>query len=196
MKVDNISRDYYITKMGTYFSCPDKLDAGETHVLVVGGGYGGMCCAASLKQLQIPFTLVDPKAFFHHTVGALRAAVQPGEILTIAVFFYKTTSFLCFKDYGNNVAIEFAKTFGENFIQGEVVDVDFSAKEAVIDEKVTSETRTVKFTYVVFATGSSGTTPCRTDSTTKAALLQEYRQMSEKVNPAHLTCTKRCSRLF
>ena len=34
--------------------------------------------AAELEKAGVSFTLVDPKEYFHHCVGALRAAVQPG----------------------------------------------------------------------------------------------------------------------
>ena len=44
----------------------------------MGGGYGGVCCAMELKKFGIPFVLVEPKAFFHHNIGALRAIVYPG----------------------------------------------------------------------------------------------------------------------
>lgn len=50
------------------------------HVVVIGGGYGGIKCALQLQKFGIPFTLVDPKEFFHHNVGALRSAVYPGKI--------------------------------------------------------------------------------------------------------------------
>ena len=47
------------------------------HVVIVGGGFGGIHCAAKLKELQVPFTLIDPKEYFYHNVGALRGLVQP-----------------------------------------------------------------------------------------------------------------------
>ncbi len=44
---------------------------------MVGGGYGGACCAAELQKSGVPFLVVDPKEFFYHNVAALRAAVYP-----------------------------------------------------------------------------------------------------------------------
>ena len=38
--------------------------------------------AAELEKAGVSFTLVDPKEYFHHCVGALRAAVQPGRVQT------------------------------------------------------------------------------------------------------------------
>jgi len=46
-------------------------------VLIVGGGYAGVQAAVALKKAGIGFILVDPKEYFHHCVGALRAAVCP-----------------------------------------------------------------------------------------------------------------------
>ena len=37
--------------------------------------------AAELLKVDVAFTLVDPKEYFHHCVGALRAAVNPGNFL-------------------------------------------------------------------------------------------------------------------
>ena len=37
--------------------------------------------AAELLKVGVAFTLVDPKEYFHHCVGALRAAVNPGNFL-------------------------------------------------------------------------------------------------------------------
>ena len=48
------------------------------HVVVVGGGYGGVQAAVSLKKAGVSFTIVDPKEYFHHCFAALRVAVNPG----------------------------------------------------------------------------------------------------------------------
>ena len=48
------------------------------HVVVVGGGFGGVAAAQQLKYKGIPFTLIDMRDAFHHNVAALRASVQSG----------------------------------------------------------------------------------------------------------------------
>ena len=48
------------------------------HVCIIGGGYAGMAAAVRLKELGIPFTLIDKKNFFYHCVGVLRGVVEPG----------------------------------------------------------------------------------------------------------------------
>ena len=50
------------------------------HVCIIGGGYAGMACAVRLKEIGIPFTLIDKKDFFYHCVGVLRGMVEPGTL--------------------------------------------------------------------------------------------------------------------
>ena len=38
-----------------------------------------MAAAARLKELGIPFTLIDKKEYFYHMVGVLRGLVEPGK---------------------------------------------------------------------------------------------------------------------
>lgn len=51
------------------------------HVVVVGGGFGGIAAAQQLKSQGLDFTLIDMRDAFHHNVAALRASVQPGATL-------------------------------------------------------------------------------------------------------------------
>ena len=48
------------------------------HVVVVGGGFGGVAAAQQLRSQALSFTLIDTRDAFHHNVAALRAAVRPG----------------------------------------------------------------------------------------------------------------------
>ncbi|MGH0125789.1 UNVERIFIED_CONTAM: hypothetical protein FKN15_051030 [Acipenser sinensis] len=48
----------------------------SVHVVIVGGGFGGIAAARQLKSQGVPFTLLDLKDAFHHNLGALRASVQ------------------------------------------------------------------------------------------------------------------------
>lgn len=49
------------------------------HVVVVGGGFGGIAAAQQLKSRGLSFTLIDMRDAFHHNVAALRASVLPGD---------------------------------------------------------------------------------------------------------------------
>lgn len=42
----------------------DELE--KKHVVIIGGGYGGMEAAAECLSLGIPFTLIDPKVTSEH----------------------------------------------------------------------------------------------------------------------------------
>lgn len=53
------------------------------HVVVVGGGFGGIAAAQHLKAGGLSFTLIDMRDAFHHNVAALRASIQPGTPLVI-----------------------------------------------------------------------------------------------------------------
>jgi len=78
-------------------------------VVVIGGGYGGMESAAECLRLGIPFTLIDPKEYFHHNLGALRAMVYH-------------------EQWMKQTVISFRETFGDKFVQGRVSNVDFENK--------------------------------------------------------------------
>ena len=51
----------------------------EKHVVIIGGGYGGIALASTLQKNQISFTLIDSKDCFHHNVASCRAGVFPGK---------------------------------------------------------------------------------------------------------------------
>lgn len=54
------------------------MDTKGVHVVIVGGGFGGIAAASRLQALDISFMLVDMKDSFHHNVAALRASVENG----------------------------------------------------------------------------------------------------------------------
>lgn len=55
-------------------------DFKDTHVLIVGGGYGGIAVAKKLKD-QCKVTLIDARDAFHHNMGAQRSSVETGTVL-------------------------------------------------------------------------------------------------------------------
>lgn len=54
----------------------------DIHVVIVGGGFGGIAAALQLQSRSLPFTLIDLKDSFHHNVAGLRASLQPGKATT------------------------------------------------------------------------------------------------------------------
>ena len=135
----------------------------DVHVVIVGGGYGGMCAAAELQKGGIPFTLIDPKEYFHHNVAALRSAVD--------------------LSYGSKSAIEFEPTFGGSFIRGTVDKILFEEKKVLL----VNGDKEISFTHLILATGSRGPFPCRPhhgQQGRKEELLEEYRKMSVEISKA------------
>ena len=140
--------------MGSSLS-KDQLN--KKHVVIVGGGYGGMELASELLKSGIPFTLIDPKEYFHHCVGALRCAVDPN-------FTQKTV-------------INFAKSFGDQFIQGKVIAVDFEeTKKVTLDNG-----KQIEFTDIVLAVGSQGPFPGRTFAASMSEVATQYQRLNEDI---------------
>ena len=54
-------------------------DLAKIHVVIIGGGYGGVQMAADLKKAGIKFTIIEKKEYLHHCFAALRAAVNSGK---------------------------------------------------------------------------------------------------------------------
>lgn len=139
-----------------------KNELEKKHVVIIGGGYGGMEAAAECLSLGIPFTLIDPKEFFHHNVGALRGLVYHDEWMKQTVIGYK-------------------KTFGDKFLQGKVSNVDFENKKVFLE----GSDKAIEYTDVIFAVGSDGPFPGRPQSTKMEAVIEEYRAVSKEIEKAN-----------
>ena len=57
-------------------------DFKDTHVIIVGGGYGGIGAAKKLKD-QCKVTLIDARDAFHHNMGAQRSSVETGAVFCV-----------------------------------------------------------------------------------------------------------------
>ena len=86
--------------------------------------------AAELLKIGVAFTLVDPKEYFHHCVGALRAAVNPGNFLDQHI---SSQSSHHYSEYTSKTAIPFREAFGDSFVQGSVVSLDLENHKAVLE---------------------------------------------------------------
>ncbi len=129
----------------------------------MGGGYGGCCCGVQLKKRGVPFVLVDPKEFFHHNIGAVRAAVFP--------------------QYCRRTAIPYVPTFGSSFVRGRVTSIDLDSRRATVEKAGEGAEVVVvpDFTHLVLATGSAGAFPARTEARTIPELEEESRRVAEEV---------------
>jgi len=135
----------------------EQLDG--VHVVIIGSGYGGLTVATELIKTGVKFTLIEPKEYFHHCVGALRAAVYPEEV--------------------KRTAIPLKEAFGDSFKQGRVVKLDVEKK------LVTLETgEEIKFSHCVISVGSLGPVPARSEAVTVQTLQNEADTFSQAVDEA------------
>ncbi|KAG8000413.1 Apoptosis-inducing factor 2 [Nibea albiflora] len=104
------------------------------HVVVVGGGFGGIAASQQLKSLRLDFTLIDMRDAFHHNVAALRASVQPG--------------------FAQRTFIPYAETFGGHFVQGRVKRVDTDRQVVVLEGG-----REIWYSHLILCTGTDGAFP-------------------------------------
>lgn len=111
----------------------------NVHVVIVGGGFGGIAAAQHLKHHGVPFMLIDILDAFHHNVAALRASVQtgmqqlPAKCNTAGLFGW-LDSFVCVPaGFAKQTFIPYKETFGLNFLQGRVKRIDTETQTVVLD---------------------------------------------------------------
>ncbi|XP_069394189.1 LOW QUALITY PROTEIN: ferroptosis suppressor protein 1 [Paralichthys olivaceus] len=130
------------------------------HVVVVGGGFGGVAAAQQLKSQALNFTLIDMRDAFHHNVASLRASVQPG--------------------FARRTFIPFADTFGDSFVQGRVERVDINRQTVVLQGG-----REVQFSHLILCTGTDGPFPGKfnTEASYQSSV-QTYEDFTKQVQAA------------
>ncbi|XP_033263468.1 ferroptosis suppressor protein 1 isoform X5 [Orcinus orca] len=137
-----------------------SMDVGAAHVVIVGGGFGGIAAASQLQVLNIPFVLVDMKDSFHHNVAALRASVESG--------------------FAKKTFISYLVTFKENFRQGLVVEIDLKNQTVLLEDG-----EALSFTYLILATGSTGLFPGKFNQVSSQQMaIQAYEDMVTQVQCA------------
>uniref|UniRef100_A0A665TX35 Ferroptosis suppressor protein 1 n=1 Tax=Echeneis naucrates TaxID=173247 RepID=A0A665TX35_ECHNA len=127
------------------------------HVVVVGGGFGGIAAAQQLQDWGLSFTLVDPKDAFHHNVAALRASVQPG--------------------FAQRTFIPYAETFGDSFVQGQVDRVDTRRQMVVLQGG-----REIQYSHLILCTGTSGPFPGKFPGNTVVSYQTAIKKYDDFVN--------------
>jgi len=145
--------------MGTGAST-SKEELDKQHVVIIGAGYGGVQVAVDLKKGGVPFTIVDPKEFFHHSVGALRAAVNP--------------------DFTKQIAIPLKEAFGDSFVQGEVRGLNIETKKVSVGDGLAD----LEYTHLVLAVGCAGSPPNKTEEVTVDGLQKEMEKVADNIGKA------------
>ncbi|KAM9061044.1 ferroptosis suppressor protein 1 isoform 2-T5 [Sarcophilus harrisii] len=137
-----------------------SVDA-SVHVVIVGGGFGGVAAASQLQAWGVPFTLVDMRDAFHHNVGALRASVESG--------------------FAKKTFISFGKTFQQNFRQDLVVGLDLENQKVLLREG-----EALSYSHLILATGSCGPFPGKfSQISSLQAAVGAYEAMVRQVTLIH-----------
>ncbi|XP_070771769.1 ferroptosis suppressor protein 1 [Enoplosus armatus] len=130
------------------------------HVVVVGGGFGGVAAAQQLKARGLGFTLIDMRDAFHHNVAALRASVQPG--------------------FAHRTFIPYAETFGDSFVQGRVERVDTHRQTVVLEGG-----REIQYSHLILCTGTDGAFPGKFNTVASVqSAIQAYEDFVKQVQAA------------
>ncbi|KAA0717707.1 Apoptosis-inducing factor 2 [Triplophysa tibetana] len=133
----------------------------NVHVVIVGGGFGGIAAAQNLKHHGVPFMLIDILDAFHHNVAALRASVQTG--------------------FAKQTFIPYKETFGLNFLQGRVKRIDTETQTVVLNNG-----KEVRYSHLILCTGTSGSFPGKHNSVdTYQSAIQKYEDFVNEIQGAN-----------
>ncbi|XP_077938101.1 ferroptosis suppressor protein 1 isoform X1 [Gasterosteus aculeatus] len=130
------------------------------HVVVVGGGFGGIAAAQHLKAGGLSFTLIDMRDAFHHNVAALRASIQPG--------------------FAQRTFIPYKETFRETFVQGRVQRIDTEKQTVVLEGG-----REIEYSHLILCTGTDGAFPGKFNTVASyQSAVQAYEDFVKQVQAA------------
>ncbi|XP_037660774.1 ferroptosis suppressor protein 1 isoform X2 [Choloepus didactylus] len=143
-----------------------SVDKGSVHVVIVGGGFGGITAASQLQAWNVPFLLVDMKDSFHHNVAALRASVE-------SVLHRDLHS----PGFARKTFISYSATFKDNFRQGLVVGIDLKNQKVLLQDG-----EALPFSHLILATGSNGPFPGKFNQvSSQQSAIQAYENMVKQV---------------
>lgn len=133
----------------------------NVHVVIVGGGFGGIAAAQHLKHQGVPFMLIDILDAFHHNIASLRASVQSG--------------------FAKKTFIPYKETFGLNFLQGRVIRIDTETQTAVLDNG-----KEVRYSHLILCTGMSGPFPGKHNAVENyQSAIQKYEDFLNEIQAAN-----------
>eukprot|EP00416_Gambierdiscus_australes_P017639 CAMPEP_0171057974 /NCGR_PEP_ID=MMETSP0766_2-20121228/2165_1 /TAXON_ID=439317 /ORGANISM="Gambierdiscus australes, Strain CAWD 149" /LENGTH=464 /DNA_ID=CAMNT_0011513183 /DNA_START=46 /DNA_END=1440 /DNA_ORIENTATION=+ len=108
----------------------------QRRVLVIGGGFSGLCVARDLRD-DFLVTVIDAKEFFEYTPGILRAYVHPKHFDALTFTLQPVLE---------------AK-MGCKYLWGEVMKLDGPGKTATIQPMFSNNTEDIDFDFCVIASG-------------------------------------------
>lgn len=121
--------------MGSGGSAPIHDDV---HVVIVGGGYGGITLALKLRSI-CKYTLIDPKDCFFHNIGALRACVE--------------------RNFADKIFVPYSSTFADSFVRGKVVNINKAGNSITLEDG-----KVISYTHLVLCTGTGSPFPGKVTS--------------------------------
>jgi len=108
----------------------------QRRVLVIGGGFAGLCAARDLRD-EFLVTVVDAKEFFEYTPGVLRAYVKPKHLDALTFTLHPVIeNRMCCK-----------------YLWGEVLELNAPDKLATIKPMFAAEKEVVDFDFCIIASG-------------------------------------------
>ncbi|XP_071950277.1 ferroptosis suppressor protein 1-like [Antedon mediterranea] len=129
----------------------------EKRVVIIGGGYGGLQTASSLKG-KCQVTLIDPKDGMHANTASPRACVETG--------------------FARKTFIPYAPVLGDSFKKGWVKDIKPDKKIVILEETLEE----IPYDYLVIATGTTGQFPTKIKRDTNIPdAIKEYEKLIEQI---------------
>ncbi|KAK5580843.1 hypothetical protein RB653_000867 [Dictyostelium firmibasis] len=138
---------------------PNKMTSEKKRVLVIGGGYGG-CEVAKQLDSKFEVTVVERKQTFFHSVGSVRAVVEP--------------------ELAKKIYISYDKLLKNGkFIFGTVIEISPTLVKLEDGQELT-------FDYLVIATGSNVLAPFKAplEKKTSSEILSYFQNFSQQIKQA------------
>lgn len=122
-------------------------------VVIVGAGYGGCALGFNLLKNGANFILIDSRDAMHNNLAACRAGAISG--------------------FANKTMVPYKPSFGDNFKQATVVDMDIQKKTVSL-----STGEEIAYDTLVISTGTSGPFPVKHDFNSYQEAIKHYEDLA------------------
>jgi len=146
-------------------------------IIIVGGGPAGVDASTTLTKLlsvrnDVQITLIEKRDRYFHSIGALRAMVDPSFTQKILIPYDNI-----FKG-AQNVELKNATVQSINFDERSV-----TFKSTLSDSQNDAQ-ETLKYDYLILATGSSYPAPIKPINENHNDIMKEFSETAEKLQQA------------